>query len=82
MELVGHASLVYSVDAHRSGLIASGGEDCFLKIWRGNFLVSMWKFTTNCQYSFRRNQTFDALLWLAFCFDLHCSYLQGSYFSH
>ncbi|CAA6657705.1 unnamed protein product [Spirodela intermedia] len=34
MELVGHASLVYSVDAHKSGLIASGGEDRFLKIWR------------------------------------------------
>lgn len=34
MEMVGHTSLVYSVDAHASGLIASGSEDHFLKIWR------------------------------------------------
>lgn len=37
MEMVGHTSLVYSVDAHASGLIASGSEDHFLKIWRGDF---------------------------------------------
>ena len=39
MELVGHTSLVYSVDSHKYGLIASGSEDCFLKIWRGCFLL-------------------------------------------
>lgn len=35
MEMVGHTSLVYSVDAHISGLVASGSEDCSLKIWKG-----------------------------------------------
>ncbi|XP_077233233.1 transducin family protein / WD-40 repeat family protein [Tasmannia lanceolata] len=34
MEMVGHTSIVYSVDAHSSGLIASGSEDCFAKIWK------------------------------------------------
>lgn len=34
MEMIGHTSLVYSVDAHSSGIVASGSEDCFLKIWR------------------------------------------------
>ncbi|URE01794.1 PUL domain [Musa troglodytarum] len=34
MEMIGHTSLVYSVDAHLSGIVASGSEDCFLKIWR------------------------------------------------
>lgn len=35
MEMVGHTSIVYSVDAHVSGLIVSGSEDCFAKIWKG-----------------------------------------------
>ncbi|WOK99599.1 phospholipase A-2-activating protein [Canna indica] len=34
MEMIGHTSLVYSVDAHSSGLVASGSEDRLLKIWR------------------------------------------------
>ncbi|XP_042494944.1 phospholipase A-2-activating protein [Macadamia integrifolia] len=34
MEMVGHTSIVYSVDAHVSGLIVSGSEDCFSKIWK------------------------------------------------
>lgn len=39
MELVGHTSLVYSVDSHKYGLIASGSEDCFLKIWRNGVCI-------------------------------------------
>lgn len=35
MEMVGHTSIVYSVDAHVSGLIVSGSEDCSAKIWKG-----------------------------------------------
>ena len=35
MEMVGHTSIVYSVDSHTSGLIVSGSEDCFAKIWKG-----------------------------------------------
>ncbi|XP_030941886.1 ubiquitin homeostasis protein lub1-like [Quercus lobata] len=34
MEMVGHTSIVYSVDSHVSGLIVSGSEDCFAKIWK------------------------------------------------
>ncbi|OEL28588.1 Phospholipase A-2-activating protein [Dichanthelium oligosanthes] len=34
LEMIGHSSLVYSVDAHSSGLIASGSEDRSLKIWK------------------------------------------------
>ncbi|KAL3614135.1 hypothetical protein CASFOL_042209 [Castilleja foliolosa] len=34
LEMVGHTSIVYSVDAHMSGLIVSGSEDCSAKIWR------------------------------------------------
>lgn len=40
MEMMGHTSLVYSVAAHSSGLVASGSEDCFLKIWRGGLFLS------------------------------------------
>jgi hypothetical protein len=36
MEMVGHASIVYSVDSHVSGLIVSGSEDCSAKIWKGD----------------------------------------------
>ncbi|MBA0631014.1 hypothetical protein Gotri_002949, partial [Gossypium trilobum] len=32
MVMVGHTSIVYSVDAHVSGLIVSGSEDRFAKI--------------------------------------------------
>ncbi|XWS68164.1 hypothetical protein CRYUN_Cryun04dG0067900 [Craigia yunnanensis] len=39
MEMVGHASIVYSVDSHVSGLILSGSEDCFAKIWKDGVCV-------------------------------------------
>ncbi|KAJ4747357.1 Phospholipase A-2-activating [Rhynchospora pubera] len=39
MEMVGHTSLVYSVAAHSSGLVASGSEDRFLKIWKDGVCV-------------------------------------------
>ncbi|KAK8918831.1 hypothetical protein KSP39_PZI021290 [Platanthera zijinensis] len=39
MEMLGHSSLVYCVDAHSSGLVASGSEDCSLKIWRDGVCV-------------------------------------------
>ncbi|XP_039131042.1 phospholipase A-2-activating protein [Dioscorea cayenensis subsp. rotundata] len=39
MEMVGHTSLVYSVDAHISGLVASGSEDCSLKIWKDGLCI-------------------------------------------
>lgn len=38
MEMVGHTSIVYSVDAHASGLVVSGSEDCSTKIWKGDIL--------------------------------------------
>jgi phospholipase A-2-activating protein len=41
--MIGHSSLVYSVDAHSSGLIASGSEDRSLKLWKGAFLYSSYK---------------------------------------
>ncbi|GFQ03817.1 phospholipase a-2-activating protein [Phtheirospermum japonicum] len=39
MEMAGHTSIVYSVDAHMSGLIVSGSEDCSAKIWRDGVCV-------------------------------------------
>lgn len=39
MEMVGHTSIVYSVDAHVSGLIVSGSEDHFAKIWKDGVCV-------------------------------------------
>lgn len=39
MEMVGHTSIVYSVDSHVSGLIVSSSEDCFAKIWKGDCLM-------------------------------------------
>ncbi|CAO2813433.1 unnamed protein product [Amaranthus hypochondriacus] len=39
MELVGHTSLVYSVDSHVSGLVASASEDCSVKIWKDGVMV-------------------------------------------
>ncbi|KAK9691122.1 hypothetical protein RND81_09G177200 [Saponaria officinalis] len=32
--MVGHTSIVYAVDSHIFGLVASGGEDCLAKIWK------------------------------------------------
>ncbi|XP_021282644.1 phospholipase A-2-activating protein [Herrania umbratica] len=39
MEMVGHTSIVYSVDSHISGLIVSGSEDRFAKIWKDGVCV-------------------------------------------
>ncbi|XP_006365506.1 phospholipase A-2-activating protein [Solanum tuberosum] len=39
LEMVGHTSIVYSVDAHASGLIVSGSEDRFVKIWKDGVCV-------------------------------------------
>ncbi|TVU40852.1 hypothetical protein EJB05_14332, partial [Eragrostis curvula] len=39
LDLIGHTSLVYSVDAHSSGQIASGSEDRSLKIWKDGICV-------------------------------------------
>ncbi|KNA10607.1 hypothetical protein SOVF_142770 [Spinacia oleracea] len=39
MEMVGHTSIVYSVDSHVSGHIASGSEDCSTKIWKDGVCV-------------------------------------------
>ncbi|OVA10830.1 WD40 repeat [Macleaya cordata] len=39
MEMVGHTSIIYSVHAHDSGLIVSGSEDCFAKIWKDGVCV-------------------------------------------
>ncbi|KAK7264325.1 hypothetical protein RJT34_31932 [Clitoria ternatea] len=39
MEMVGHTAIVYSVDSHSSGLIVSGSEDRFAKIWKDGVCV-------------------------------------------
>ncbi|XVF44937.1 hypothetical protein PTKIN_Ptkin02bG0163200 [Pterospermum kingtungense] len=39
MEMVGHTSIVYSVDSYVSGLIVSGSEDRFAKIWKDGVCV-------------------------------------------
>ncbi|XP_026433041.1 phospholipase A-2-activating protein-like [Papaver somniferum] len=39
MEMVGHTSIIYSVHAHSSGLIVSGSEDGFAKIWKDGVCV-------------------------------------------
>ncbi|KAF4348191.1 hypothetical protein G4B88_029686, partial [Cannabis sativa] len=39
LEMVGHTSIVYSVDSHVSGLILSGSEDRFAKIWKDGVCV-------------------------------------------
>jgi WD40 repeat protein len=36
VEMMGHTALVYAVAAHKSGIIASGSEDCSAKIWKGS----------------------------------------------
>lgn len=43
LEMVGHTSIVYSVNSHVSGLIVSGSEDCSAKIWKGG------RFFFDCQ---------------------------------
>lgn len=45
MELVGHTSLVYSVDSHVSGLVASASEDCSVKIWKGSLILYLYCFS-------------------------------------
>lgn len=40
LEMVGHTSIVYSVDSHASGLIVSGSEDRHAKIWKGDHRFS------------------------------------------
>ncbi|KAG4967092.1 hypothetical protein JHK87_032743 [Glycine soja] len=39
MEMVGHTAIVYSVDSHASGLIVSGSEDRFAKVWKDGVCV-------------------------------------------
>ncbi|RID71793.1 hypothetical protein BRARA_C03714, partial [Brassica rapa] len=39
LEMIGHTSIVYSVDAHASGLIVSGSEDRHAKIWKDGVCV-------------------------------------------
>lgn len=43
--MVGHTAIVYSVDSHASGLIVSGSEDRFAKVWKGNTFLSceLWQ---------------------------------------
>ncbi|KAL2596576.1 hypothetical protein AAZV13_11G111000 [Glycine max] len=44
MEMVGHTAIVYSVDSHASGLIVSGSEDHFAKVWKAcsDGVVRIW----------------------------------------
>ena len=43
MEMVGHTAIVYSVDSHASGLIVSGSEDHYAKIWKGDYMfLAFW----------------------------------------
>lgn len=39
MEMVGHTAIVYSVDAHKSGLVVSGSEDGLAKIWKDGVCI-------------------------------------------
>ncbi|KAJ4716457.1 Phospholipase A-2-activating protein [Melia azedarach] len=39
LEMVGHTAIVYSIDYHASGLIVSGSEDRFAKIWKDGVCV-------------------------------------------
>lgn len=48
MEMVGHTSIVYSVDAHASGLIVSASEDCSAKIWKGDSVFSSFSSVASC----------------------------------
>jgi WD40 repeat protein len=52
LEMIGHTSLVYSVDAHSSGLIASGSEDRSVKIWKGDLLCMLWRILIKMQDTF------------------------------
>ena len=54
LEMVGHTAIVYAVAVHKSGIIASGSEDCFAKLWKGsnlwNLHVKLIKFgLLNCK---------------------------------
>nr|XP_043627737.1 phospholipase A-2-activating protein [Erigeron canadensis] len=39
LEMVGHTAIVYSVDAHKSGLVVSGSEDGSARIWKDGVCV-------------------------------------------
>lgn len=52
LEMIGHTSLVYSVDAHSSGLIASGSEDRSVKIWKGDLFCMLWRILVKMQWHF------------------------------
>ncbi|KAL2609949.1 hypothetical protein R1flu_028522 [Riccia fluitans] len=39
LEMVGHTAIVYSVAAHSSGIVASGSEDRYAKLWKGGECV-------------------------------------------
>lgn len=43
LEMVGHTSIVYSVDAHKSGLVVSASEDGSAKIWKGDISCPLHK---------------------------------------
>lgn len=45
MEMISHTSLIYSVDAHASGHIASGSEDQLLKIWKSTVSLTVFNFS-------------------------------------
>jgi WD40 repeat protein len=49
LEMFGHTSLVYSVDAHSSGLIASGSEDRSVKIWKGDLFCMLCRILLKVQ---------------------------------
>lgn len=42
LEMVGHTAIVYSVDAHKSGLVVSGSEDGLAKIWKGDISCPLY----------------------------------------
>ena len=48
LEMVGHTAIVYSVDAHKSGLVASGSEDGSAKIWKGDISCPSHKWYCYC----------------------------------
>ena len=41
LEMVGHTAIVYAVAVHKSGIIASGSEDCLAKLWKGSNLWNL-----------------------------------------
>jgi WD40 repeat protein len=46
LEMIGHTSLVYSVDAHSSGVIVSGSEDRSAKIWKGDLFCVLLRLSS------------------------------------